>query len=153
MNEPDTANSQIDIRKVLEKQPILLFDGECSFCNRTVLFYLENEKKDGKRTKVRFAPLESAIGKELRRYFGLDPKIDSLILIKDHSAFIKSCAALRLTRYMKGVWPLMMIFVLIPPFIRNVVYDIIAKKRMKLFGRVENCALLDKEDRERFIDI
>ncbi len=68
-------------------------------------------------------------------------------------AYIRSCAALRLTRYLKGLWPLMMGFLVIPPFLRNLVYDAIAKRRMKWFGRVQNCALLVKEDRARFLDI
>lgn len=101
---------------------------------------------------MHFAPLTSEAGILLRNYFEIPAGTDSIILIKDHSAYIKSCAALRLTQYMKNLWPLMMVFVIIPPFIRNRVYDYIAKRRMKWFGRVENCALLDAEDRSRFLD-
>ena len=136
-----------ELNAALSKQPILLFDGECGFCNHTIQFFLKQEKNK----KMHFAPLQSEIGTELRNYFEIDPKIDSLILIKGHSAYIKSCAALRLTPYMKGLWPVLIVFVLIPPFLRNLVYDFIAKRRMRLFGRVESCALLQKEDRERFL--
>ena len=139
-----------DIHQILTRQPILLFDGECGFCNRTVQFFLERE--NGKK-RMHFAPLQSDIGVELRKYFMIDERIDSLILIKGHNAYIKSCAALRLAIYMKWPWPLVIVLVAIPPFIRNVVYDFIAKRRMKLFGRVENCALLQKEDRARFLDM
>jgi predicted DCC family thiol-disulfide oxidoreductase YuxK len=137
-----------DILKLLEKQPILLFDGECGFCNRTVQFFLKNENK---KKKMHFAPLQSEPGIELRRYFEISSDTDSLILIKGHAAYIKSCAALRLAPYMRGLWPLAAVFVIIPPFLRNIVYDFIAKRRMKLFGRVESCALLKQEDRSRFI--
>jgi predicted DCC family thiol-disulfide oxidoreductase YuxK len=97
--------------------------------------------------------LQSEVGIALRNYFEISHNTDSIILIKDHSAFIKSCAALRLTMYMKGLWPLMMGFVIIPPFLRNRAYEFIARRRMKWFGRVENCALLPKEDRQRFLDV
>jgi len=137
-----------DVNEILKKQPVLLFDGECGFCNRTIQFFLRHEKKS---KKMHFAPLQSEEGIALRKFFEIDEKIDSLILIKDHSAYIKSCAALRLAPYMKGLWPLMIVFVIIPPFLRNIVYDMIAKRRMKLFGRVESCALLQKEDRQRFL--
>ena len=141
-----------DLNSILSKQPILLFDGECGFCNRTILFFLRNEKKKKNEAKMmHFAPLQSDEGIALRRYFEIDEKIDSLILIKDHSAYIKSCAALRLTPFMKGLWPLMMVFVIVPPFIRNFVYDVIAKRRMRLFGRVESCSLLPEEERKRFL--
>jgi len=136
------------INALLKKQPLVLFDGECGFCNRSIQFFLKHEKSSG--IKVQFAPLESEAGMLLKKYFEIDEKTESVILIRDHAAFVKSCAALRLTGYMKGLWPLMQIFVIIPPFIRNVVYDFIAKRRMKWFGRVETCALLKKEDQQRF---
>lgn len=137
----------VDLQQLLCKQPILLFDGECGFCNRSVQFILRREKNK----TLHFAALQSEAGIALRRYFEIEENTDSMILIKDHSAFIKSCAALRVTRYMKGLWPLMMIFIVIPPFLRNLVYNFIAKRRMRWFGRVESCALLKNEDRDRFL--
>jgi predicted DCC family thiol-disulfide oxidoreductase YuxK len=136
------------INEILEKQPILLFDGECGFCNASVQFFLKREKNK----QMHFAPLESELGKELRQYFEIDPKIDSIILIKDYSAYIKSCAALRLALYMKGLWPLMSAFLIIPPFLRNKVYDFIARRRMKIAGRVESCELIPVAERVRFLD-
>jgi predicted DCC family thiol-disulfide oxidoreductase YuxK len=139
----------VDLQHLLGKQPILLFDGECGFCNKSVQFILEREKNK----TLHFAPLQSEAGIALRTYFEIEANTDSMILIKEHSAYIKSCAALRLTRYMKGLWPLMMVFIIIPPFLRNLVYDFIAKRRMRWFGRVENCALLKNEDRSRFLSM
>jgi predicted DCC family thiol-disulfide oxidoreductase YuxK len=138
-----------EIHEILKHQPILLFDGECGFCNQSVQFFLKRERIK----KMHFAPLQSPTGKQLRDYFEIDPKIDSIILIKGYSAYIKSCAALRLTMYMKGLWPLMTVFLIVPPFIRNRVYDFIARRRMKIAGRVESCALLDAKDRIRFLDL
>jgi predicted DCC family thiol-disulfide oxidoreductase YuxK len=137
-----------EIQHALTKQPILLFDGECGFCNKSIQFFLKREKLN---KKIHFAPLESEIGKALKNYFEIDEKIDSLILIKDHSAYIKSCAALRLAPYMKGLWPVLVVFVIIPPFLRNIVYDFIARRRKKIAGRVESCALLIDEDKNRFL--
>lgn len=148
MNVKTEELKQINVQDLLTKQPILLFDGECGFCNKTVRFFLSQENS-GK--KMHFAPLESDVGVALRNYFEIDPGIDSIILLKKHSAYIKSCAALRLTLYMKGLWPLMIIFVVIPPFLRNIVYDFIAKRRKRIFGRVESCELLRKDDRTRFL--
>src|SRR6478609_5713486 len=142
-------NDKVQI--LLSKQPILLYDGECVFCNKTIQFFLRNEKKqkEGSTKKinlVHFAPLQSEAGIALRKYFEIGEEVDSLILIKEHSAYIKSCAALRLTLYMKGLWPLFVVFVIIPPFLRNIVYDFIAKRRKKLFGRSNNCQLFTQEE-------
>lgn len=141
----------IDITELLTKQPILLFDGECGFCNRSIQFFLHQERKSLKLgKKLSFIPLESEMGKTLKVYFEISDKTDSIILIRDHSAYIKSCAALRITQYMKGLWPVMVVFVIIPPFLRNMVYDFIARHRKGFFGRVQSCALLKNEDKSRF---
>src|SRR3954463_11191067 len=130
MNTAVQEHKQIDIQALLQKQPILLFDGECGFCNKTIQFFL---KQENAQKKMHFAPLESEVGQALRSYFEIDPKIDSIILIKQHSAYIKSCAALRLAPFMKGLWPLLISFVIIPPFLRNMVYDFIARRRKQIF--------------------
>lgn len=136
---------------LLEKQPLLLFDGECGFCNRSVKFFLKHERKKNGRGAMHFVPLNSPNGAMLRDYFDIDKNIDSIILIRSHGAYIKSCAALRLTLYMKGLWPLLAVFLIIPPFLRNPLYDLVAKNRMRFFGRVQQCALLQDEEQERFI--
>jgi predicted DCC family thiol-disulfide oxidoreductase YuxK len=140
----------MEINEILKRQPILLFDGECGFCNKSIQFILKRERTPN----LSFASLQSPEGQALLNYFEIDSKkIDSLILIRNNQAFIKSCAALRVTQYMKGLWPSMLIFIIIPWFMRNWVYDFIAKRRMKWFGRVEHCALLKQEDRKRFLDM
>lgn len=137
-----------DMNELLKHQPILLFDGECGFCNKSVQFFLKREKSK----TMQFVPLQSEKGKALRKYFEIGDDIDSLILIRNYNAYIKSCAALRLTLYMKGLWPMMTVFLIIPPFMRNFIYDWIARNRMKFFGRVESCELIPVEDRKRFLD-
>lgn len=136
---------------LLNKQPILLFDGECGFCNHSVKFFLKHERKTNGKGVMHFAPLNASAGEQLRNYFEVDKKIDSIILIRSHSAYIKSCAALRMTLYMKGLWPLLSVFLIIPPFLRNPIYDWVARNRMKFFGRVQNCELLQAEEQARFL--
>ena len=135
------------IDEILEKQPILLFDGECGFCNKSVAFFLRHEKNN----KMNFVPIKSSLGKEILEYFEVDPEIDSMIIIRNYAAYIRSCAALRLTWYMKGLWPLLSIFLIIPPFMRHPFYNLIAKNRMRFFGRVESCALVPAEQRARIL--
>ena len=135
------------VNEALKKQPLLLFDGKCDLCNQAILFFLKHEKNK----ELHFISIESELGISIKNYFEINTKTDSMILIKNHDAFIKSCAALRLTKYMKGGWPLLIVLVIIPPFIRNFFYDLIARRRKKWFGELENCALLKNEDRSRFL--
>jgi predicted DCC family thiol-disulfide oxidoreductase YuxK len=107
--------------------------------------------KREKDTRMNFVPIKSQLGKEILEYFEVDPEIDSMILIRDYKAYIRSCAALRLTWYMKGLWPLLSVFLVIPPFMRHPVYNLIAKNRMRFFGKVESCALIPEEQRARIL--
>ena len=102
---------------------------------------------------MHFAPLQSEIGTLLRDYFAIDKRIDSIILIKDREAYVKSCAALRMTRYMRGMWPLWLMFLIIPPFFRNPLYDFVAKHRQKIKGRIPQCELLKGQDQSRFLSM
>ncbi len=136
------------MREELKHKPILLFDGYCNFCSSVVQFVNKREK----RQELYFASLQSDIGRELLAHYGIDPvKTDSLVLIDRDKAFIKSGAALRLTRYMKALYPLLQIFLAVPSPIRNLVYDFIARRRYKWFGRSESCMLPDKELARRFL--
>jgi predicted DCC family thiol-disulfide oxidoreductase YuxK len=126
---------------------IVLFDGECNFCNRSVQFIYERDKKGA----FRFASLQSKIGAELLSKHGLaDLGVSSVVFIKDDKAYIKSSAGLRICKHLKGLWPVMIIFLVVPKFIRDWVYDGIAKRRNKFVK--EKCAVPTGEFKARFID-
>jgi predicted DCC family thiol-disulfide oxidoreductase YuxK len=103
-----------------------------------------------KEPKLSFATLKSETGKALIEYFDIPENVDSMVLVKNYSVHIKSCAALRLSLYMNGLWPAMIVFVVIPPFLRNIVYDFIAKRRYSKYGKTSNCAMIDQKYRNRF---
>ncbi len=138
-----------DIHEILKKQPILLIDGDCVLCNNSINYVLDREKKP----TLSFATLTSETGKALIEYFELPDNLESMVLIKNYQVHIKSCAALRLTLYMKGLWPLLAAFVVIPPPLRNIVYDYIAKRRYKKFGKTTNCAMVDPKYKGRFLEV
>lgn len=99
-----------------------------------------------------FAPLESQKGKNLLKQFDLEGKADSIVYITKGKAHIKSGAALRLCLQLKGLWPLMMGFMIVPPFIRDFIYDYIAKNRITWFGTADYCELMTPETNGRFVE-
>lgn len=126
---------------------IVLFDGDCNFCNRSVQFIYERDKKG----IFRFAALQSVKGKEFLVKHKLEElELSSMVLINGEKAFIKSSAALRICGKLKGLWPMMMCFLIVPPFIRDWFYDRIAKRRNRLVK--EKCAVPSGEFKSRFID-
>jgi predicted DCC family thiol-disulfide oxidoreductase YuxK len=120
------------------KGPVLLFDGVCNLCTSSVHFII---KRDPKR-KFRFASLQSAFGQNVLQEHQLNTQtFDSLVLLENGKIYQRSTAALRIARQLSGAWPLLYIFMIVPAFIRNAVYDFIARNRYKWFGKKETCWL------------
>lgn len=137
-----------DINQILSaRQPLLIYDGDCALCNHLIVFFLKREKKQ----EINFVPLSSETAKALMAYFEIGDGIDSMVLIRHYNAYIKSCAALRLSWYMKFPWPLLSVFLIIPPFLRNRVYDAVAKRRLRWFGLQESCLNISGFRKERFL--
>lgn len=132
----------------MEKK-IILFDGICNLCNGAITFIIKRDKND----LFRYAPLQSDIGKELAEKHHIDlTKVDSIILVANEKAVAKSTAALRIAQHLSGGWPLLAIFLIIPTFIRNVVYDFIARNRYKWFGKKDACMIPTQELKSKFLD-
>lgn len=127
---------------------IVLFDGVCNLCNGTVVFIIQRDTKD----HFRFAALQSDIGIQLTQELGIDTtQIESIILVHQQRYYYKSGAALRIARDLKGAWPLLSVFLIIPPFIRDGIYDIIARNRYRWFGKKESCMIPTPELKSKFL--
>lgn len=128
---------------------LVLFDGVCNLCNTAVQFIIERDPKQ----KFYFSSLQSETGKSLLEKYGLaHQNIDSLVLIQNGKAYIKSTAALRIAYQLKGPVRIFSIFRILPKFIRNFAYDIIAKNRYLWFGKREHCMIPAPALRKRFLD-
>jgi len=127
---------------------IILFDGVCNLCTGSVNFVIKRDKKD----VFRFAALQEGVGKELMTSYNIDStKTDSIVLIENGKAYVKSTAALRAARYLPGAWPLLYGLMIVPKFIRNWVYDIIARNRYKWYGKKDQCMIPTPELRAKFL--
>ncbi|MCE2773592.1 MAG: DCC1-like thiol-disulfide oxidoreductase family protein [Bacteroidetes bacterium] len=127
---------------------IILFDGVCNFCNNSINLVIRKDKRD----YFRFAPLQSEAGKILTAKFNIDTtKTDSVLLIENDALYSKSTAALRIARKMDGLFPLCYALIIIPKFLRDPIYDYIAKRRYRWFGKKESCMIPTPEIRKKFI--
>jgi predicted DCC family thiol-disulfide oxidoreductase YuxK len=127
---------------------IILFDGVCNFCNSAVNFVIKRDRK----SIIHFTPLQSNIGQQILKSHNLPiDKMESFIFIKKGKAYSKSTAALKVCKYLNGLWPLCYSFILIPKFIRDAVYNWIAKNRYKWFGKKKECMLPTADVRNRFL--
>ena len=127
---------------------IILFDGVCNLCNGAVNFVIKRDPGN----VFKFAPLQEKQGALLLKTHAIDiQKLESIVLIENEKVYIKSSAALRITKKLSGLWPLFFVLLIIPSFIRDGIYDIIAKNRYKWFGKKEQCMIPTPGLREKFL--
>lgn len=128
--------------------PLVLFDGVCNLCNRSVQMILRHDRN----ARLRFASLQSPLGEKLRRELGIDPeKVDSVILVEGGRWYQESDAALRIASLLGGAWKAFGVFRLVPRPLRDAAYRLIARNRYRWFGKTETCWVPTPELRGRFL--
>jgi predicted DCC family thiol-disulfide oxidoreductase YuxK len=128
--------------------PIILFDGVCNFCNRSINIILDHDQD----AHFQFAASQSNAGINLLQQFKLDQKASaSVILIDNEKVYTKTDAVIQIATHLKG-WPkLFSLIKFIPKPIRDFAYNLIAKNRYLLFGKRETCRIPDESIRHRFL--
>ncbi|HEX7413268.1 MAG TPA: DUF393 domain-containing protein [Bacteroidia bacterium] len=112
-------------------QPILFFDGNCSLCNKTVRFIINHEARTTE--PILFCSLQSAYAKQaLEKYQYNFNQLNSLVLLIDEAVFYTSDAVLKICNYLKAPYKWFVIFKIVPAFIRDGIYNYIAKNRHQL---------------------
>ena len=129
---------------------LILFDGFCNLCNSSVQYVIKYDKKD----IFLFAPLQSKIGIKVIKAFTIDTnKTDSILLYTPEKGIdYKSTAALKIASKLGFPQNLMTVFFVIPPFIRNWVYDYIAKNRYKWYGKKQACMIPTLDLKSKFLE-
>ena len=129
------------------EQALILFDGVCKFCNATVQFVI---KRDARR-RFRFCPLQSPVAQALLAQHKINQhNMDTMVLVQNNQAYVKSTAALKIARQLVAPWPLLYVFILVPPLIRHKVYDFIGRRRYRWFGKLDHCMVPDENLQQRF---
>ncbi len=134
------------IPRLDELAPLVLFDGICGLCNRTVQFVLPRSQE------VRFAPLQTQLARQILEGTSLSAtQLDTVVLLDHAGLHTESTAALRLMRHLSGWWPLLSIFLWVPRPLRDAVYRWVARNRYHWFGKLESCRLPSPEEASRFV--
>ena len=116
--------------------PVIFFDGVCNLCTGSVQFIIKHDPNQ----HFRFASLQSELGQQFLQQNGLSADtFDSFIVCENGKYYTESTAALRVARKLSGLWPALYAFILLPAFIRNSVYRLIARNRYRWFGKKEAC--------------
>ncbi len=129
---------------------LILFDGVCNLCNSSVQFVIKHDKKD----KFLFTALQSNVGKKIIQEFNIDTsKTDSILLYSpDKGLSLRSTAALNIAKQLRFPINTLIIFIIIPNFIRNWIYDLIARNRYKWYGKMDDCMIPTPEIKAKFLE-
>ncbi len=127
---------------------IIIFDGVCNFCNFWVNLILDRDKHD----VFRFTPLQSEAGKKLLSEAGMPETLPDTFVLRTPSGFYtKSTAGLKVAQKIGFPFNLLYLFIFLPAFLRDAVYDIIAKNRYSFFGKKESCRIPTPAERAKFL--
>lgn len=128
--------------------PVLLFDGDCAFCNGCVRWLLQHER----RSRYYFAPLQSAAAAPLLAEHGIAAgDLSSLAVIDGGRLYRKSAAALHLLHEARWPWRLLRVFALVPRALRDAAYDYVGARRYRWWGRASTCVVADPAWQSRLL--
>jgi predicted DCC family thiol-disulfide oxidoreductase YuxK len=131
------------------QQSIVFFDGVCNLCNGTVQFLLKIDKHQ----RLQFGSLQGETAKRILPTYQISPeKLSSIIFIHQNKVYTESTAVLEIFRLIGGAWILLYIFIIIPAFIRNAFYKLIARYRYQWFGKRSSCRIPTPSERGRFLN-
>jgi predicted DCC family thiol-disulfide oxidoreductase YuxK len=132
---------------------VLLYDGTCGFCAESVQSVLRHDR----RGTLRFAPLHGVFAASLRARHRELESIDSMVWVEpapggSEQVFVRSAAALRVARYLGGIWRVALLGRLLPEAVRDGLYDFIARHRHQITRPRETCLVIPPEQRDRFLE-
>lgn len=133
---------------MITKKSVILFDGVCNLCNASIDFILKRDKKN----QFLVGALQEEAGQKLLSKFEVNPEyLDSLVLIEDEKIYFRSTAAIRIAKHLSGLWPIFYGFIILPPSIRDGIYNLVGRNRYSWFGKKNTCRLPSPEEKAKFL--
>jgi predicted DCC family thiol-disulfide oxidoreductase YuxK len=127
---------------------VVIFDGYCNLCNSSVDFIMRRDPK----AHFLFTANQHESGKKILTEQGKNPEeVHTIYLLEGGQLYEKSTAALRIARRLRFPWNLLYVGVILPRFIRNPIYDFIARNRYRWLGKKDTCRMPTAEERARFL--
>src|SRR5215510_11725415 len=134
---------------VAEMPDVVIFDGVCNLCSHAVQFIVAHEVSP----TLHFASVQSAAGARLMRQFDLDPEeAKTFVLVEEGLSYVRSEAAIRVSRHLRMPWRLLGLAWVVPRFLRDYCYDLVARNRYRWFGRRETCMVPSSAMAARFLN-
>ncbi|MGO8798769.1 MAG: thiol-disulfide oxidoreductase DCC family protein [Roseiarcus sp.] len=145
---PFSYRSDASVPAFADDRPIIIFDGYCALCSGWVRFVLRHDNA----AAFRLLPAQTPLGAALYRHYRLDPQdYETNILVEDGRAFFKSESAIRMLERLGPPWSAAAAFRILPARLRDWLYDIVARHRLRWFGRRDHCLASAPRYEDRFL--
>ena len=132
---------------LLPEGPVILYDGQCGLCNRSVRWLIEHD--DG---RPRYAPLQGPTAAAARaRFPNIPVTLESVVLVDGDRAHLRSKAFLHIARYLRWPWRAGAAFRWLPAFVLDPIYGFIARRRYRWYGHYDECRLPTTAERQRLL--
>lgn len=133
---------------IIPLDKIILFDGVCNLCSASVRFVIKRDR----RKNFRFASLQSEFARKIILANNISDSVKTVVLLKGGKIYLRSDAALEISRELNGLWPLLYFLKIIPRFVRDTVYNFISQHRYQWFGKTDECWSPTPDLSTRFVD-
>jgi predicted DCC family thiol-disulfide oxidoreductase YuxK len=129
---------------------VVFFDGVCNLCSESIQFIIKNDRNN----VFKFSSLQSEFAQKTLSNKNIKEISTSrtIILLSNNNTYAKSGAVLRIARLLRFPLNLLYIFIIVPPFIRNAVYDYISNNRYRWFGKKQECWIPNETLKSKFIN-
>lgn len=146
MREPYSYRGDPAVPPFDDRRPLFVFDNICVLCSGGASFLMRHDREG----RIAFTPAQGPIGQALYRHYGLEMD-ETYLFLASGTARSRSDGYFELAEELGGWWRLMLIFRLVPRFVRDAVYRVVARNRYRWFGRTQACALLTADQRARLL--
>jgi len=146
--EPYSYRSDPAVPPFPDDRPIFVFDGKCVLCSGAAQFVLRHDR----RRRFRVLAAQTPLGTAIYTHYGLDStNYQTNIVLEDGRALLKSESSIRIFEGLGFPWSLAAVARVLPRGLRDRLYDIIARNRLKWFGVRKKCLASTADDTDRFL--
>ena len=146
--EPYSYRRDPDVAAFPDDRPVIVYDGHCALCSGWARFVIRHDPE----ARYRLLPAQSSLGQALYRHYGLDPRnFETNLLLRDGRPFLKLDGSIRMAEGLGAPWSSAAVLRMLPARWGEALYDLVARNRLRWFGRLDVCHRPDAADAFRFL--
>lgn len=148
-SRPYSYRTDSNVPRFPDERPLIVFDGVCIFCSGFIKIVLRHDRSE----MFRFVAAQSPLGQALYKHYGLDTRVfETNLVIVEGRVYTKLDAFVQVAKRLPLPWPLFAVVRVLPRFVADRLYDVIARNRYRLFGRTEHCMVPPQRVQTRFLE-